>query len=722
MAMKPHVALLPSPGMGHIIPLFELAKRLVIHHGFRVSFFVIVTEPSTAQNQFLRSPSLPPDLNVIYLPQADMSSIVTDETPVFDRLCLTVRETLRSFRSVLVELNRPSALIIDIFCTDAIDICNELSIPTYSFFTASTALLAFSLYLPKLDREVQGEYVDLPEPVQAPGCKPIRTEDLLDQVRNRKTSEYKWFLFHVSRLPMVAGIFVNTWEDFEPVPLKSLKENPFFHQLPTPPVHPVGPLIKVDEPMTASDAEVLTWLDKQPSDSVLLVALGSGGTLSNEQFTEFAWGLELSQKRFILVARKPIDDDVAGAFFNSGSEVNKPVSYLPEGFMRRTEGVGLVLPSWAPQVAVLRHRSTGGFLSHCGWNSLLESIVHGVPIIAWPLYAEQKMNTRMLVEEVGVAVLPVAEPGKRVIGRKEIERVVRLLMEGDEGKVMRRRARELQESARKALNYALSFSVQLSMEATASNLSPSQNPKDLLIAKSTIKDRDFFNHLEAYLAKRDGVDKLLKISRYATKIIVASSVLPETLTLTSRLKSFESSVGVSRKAFRLGKFVQDVNALRNNCFDSKEELILSIIAYGGEGFYYFVEQFVWLAKSGLIDSKHSRNLQKVSAWAEFIGYIGSISLKIRDLKRIVEDEACLESSIEIAATRGIGYGEEKEKVRKLREKKLMKKLSIVQDVADGLMAVADIRDGKGRLSGPLLLSCAGLLSAIISTHKNWLSC
>lgn len=258
------------------------------------------------------------------------------------------------------------------------------------------------------------------------------------------------------------------------------------------------------------------------------------------------------------------------------------------------------------------------------------------------------------------------------------------------------------------------------MEAEeASRISPSLgNP----LPESKPKDRDFLNHLEAYLAKRDGVDKLLKISRYASKIILASSVLPETLTLTHRLKSFEASVGLSRKAFRLGKFVQDLNALRNSSFDSKEELILSIIAYGGEGLYYFVEQFVWLAKSGLIDSKHSRNLQKISAWTEFIGYLGSISLKFRDLRRINEDEACLESKIEIAVAMGVKYDKEAQSMRKLKVKKLLKKLSIVQDVADGLMAFADLQDGKGRLSSPLLVSCAGLLSAIISTHKNWLSC
>ncbi|KAI3777431.1 hypothetical protein L1987_47231 [Smallanthus sonchifolius] len=247
------------------------------------------------------------------------------------------------------------------------------------------------------------------------------------------------------------------------------------------------------------------------------------------------------------------------------------------------------------------------------------------------------------------------------------------------------------------------------------------NPSDLS-SLLTKPPRDFLLHLEAYLSKRDGVDKLLKISRYATKLILSTNFIPPTHPLHRRLKTFESSVGLSRKAFRLGKFIQDINSFRSAKLKSSQDIVLAIIAYGGEGLYYFVEQFVWLAKSGLIDSKHSKMLQRISAWAELIGYVGSISLKIRDLRGILEDEACLVSSVEIRVKRRDGTETEEEKLKKLREKKLMKKLSMVQDVADGLMAVADVRDGKGRLSGPMLMASAGMLSAIISAHKNWLSC
>ncbi|KAL0374637.1 UNVERIFIED_CONTAM: Anthocyanidin 3-O-glucosyltransferase 5 [Sesamum radiatum] len=439
--MKPHVAFLPSSGMGHIFPLFQLAKHLVLHHGFRVSFIVITTEASASQNHFFQSPAaLLPGLSIIDLPPADVSGILDDDMRLVTRLSIIARESLKPVKPILLDL-KPTSLIIDIFTTDAIDVCKELSMPVYSFFTGSTVCLTFSLYLPTLDREVEGEFVDLPAPVEIPGCQPMRTEDLIDQVKDRKNDEYNWFLFHVSRLPYTSGIFLNSWEDLDPERLKALNENPFFKSIPIPPVFPVGPLIKDGEILTEKDAEILAWLDAQPCRSVLYVCLGSGGTLSSEQLIEWAWGLEMSRQRFILVVRRPTDLSAYSTYFNVGTDENDPSAYLPDGFLERIRGVGLVVPTWAPQVAVLGHPSTGAFLSHCGWNSTLESLVHGKPMIAWPLYAEQRMNATMLVEEVRVAVKLRREG---VIGREEIERVVTAVMEGEQGNAVRRRAREVQ--------------------------------------------------------------------------------------------------------------------------------------------------------------------------------------------------------------------------------------------------------------------------------------
>ncbi|KAG4934443.1 hypothetical protein JHK87_048445 [Glycine soja] len=249
---------------------------------------------------------------------------------------------------------------------------------------------------------------------------------------------------------------------------------------------------------------------------------------------------------------------------------------------------------------------------------------------------------------------------------------------------------------------------------------PNPNPNS---SPSEKHHRDLLNHVEAYLAKRDGVDKLLKISRYTAKLILATSLLQSNnRTLSHRLKSFESSVGVSRKAFRLGKFVQDLNALKTTHPHSNLDLFLSVLAYGGEGLYYFVEQFVWLAKSGLIDAKHSRKFQKLSAWAELVGYFGSVALKLGDLGAIAKEEACLKSSVEITRLREGGCVDEEAQLGKLRDKKTMKRLSVVQDLADAVMALDDVLDGNGPFSKPVLMASAGLLSALISTHKNWVSC
>ncbi|XP_074571685.1 peroxisomal membrane protein 11-3-like [Curcuma longa] len=228
-------------------------------------------------------------------------------------------------------------------------------------------------------------------------------------------------------------------------------------------------------------------------------------------------------------------------------------------------------------------------------------------------------------------------------------------------------------------------------------------------------ERDFLLHLEAYLARRDGVDKLLKISRYAAKVALAAPSSPLPAALALRLKSFESSVGLSRKAFRLGKFVQDLNALRAAVDGAlaPADRFLAVVAYGGEGAYYFVEQFVWLCKAGLIPSEYSRRLQKISAWTELIGYFGSVALKAREVRRI---QSLIRSRIDSMKSK-----EDDEEIRKLRTKLLLKQLSIVQDLADGLMALGDVRDGKGFLSNTLLMASAGLFSALISTHKNWTS-
>jgi UDP:flavonoid glycosyltransferase YjiC (YdhE family) len=125
-------------------------------------------------------------------------------------------------------------------------------------------------------------------------------------------------------------------------------------------------------------------------------------------------------------------------------------AFLPDGFLQRTRDRGLVLKNWAPQAEVVQHQAVGAFVTHCGWNSALEAIMAGVPMICWPLYAEQRLNKVHLVEEmrIGVAVEGYEE---ELVKAQELEAKVRLVMESDQGKELRDRVAMAKEMAAHAV-------------------------------------------------------------------------------------------------------------------------------------------------------------------------------------------------------------------------------------------------------------------------------
>ncbi|XP_059642938.1 hydroquinone glucosyltransferase-like [Cornus florida] len=441
-----HIAILPTPGMGHLIPLTEFAKRLVLHHHFSVTFFV-PTDNSPMKSQKAVLESLPSSINYIFLPPASFDDL-PDGDRIETRISLSVTRSLPALRDSfksLTESTRLSALVVDLFGTDAFDVAKEFGVPHYIFFPTTAMLLSLIFYLPKLDQSTDCEYRDLTEPVKLPGCVPIHVVDLIDPLQDRKNSAYKWTLHHAKRYVMAHGIMVNSFMDLEPGSFKALREDwPGM-----PPVYPVGPLVQAGSDRV-DGCECLEWLDQQPKGSVLFVSFGSGGTLSHEQLKELAFGLEMSQQRFVWVVRSPHEEASYATYFTAQT-IKDPFDYLPKGFMDRTRGLGLVVPSWAPQVQVLSHGSTGGFLTHCGWNSILEGIAYGVPLIAWPLYAEQRMNAVLLTDYLKVA-LRVRMNENGIVGREAIAKYVKGLIEGEEGLVIRKRMRDLKDAAAMALS------------------------------------------------------------------------------------------------------------------------------------------------------------------------------------------------------------------------------------------------------------------------------
>ncbi|XVF73050.1 hypothetical protein PTKIN_Ptkin12aG0170400 [Pterospermum kingtungense] len=448
-AQTPHIAIVPTPGMGHLIPLVEFAKRLVHQHHFTVTFFIPSDDtPTDAQKSTLDS--LPSSIDYVFLPRVDLSDIASaQDTKAETVICLTVARSLSFLRDALKPLvakKKLVALVADLFGTDAFDVAKEFNVSPYIFFPSTAMTLSLFLYLPELDQTVSCEYRDMPEPVRIPGCSPIHGKELLDPTQDRKNDAYKWLLHHTKRYRLAEGIMVNSFVDLEGGAIKALQEK----EPGKPPVYPVGPLVNVDPSVKDDGSDCLKWLDDQPHGSVLYVSFGSGGTLSYDQIQELALGLEMSDQRFLWVVRSPNDTSANAAFFSVKSQKD-PFDFLPKGFLERTRGWGMVVQSWAPQAQVLSHGSTGGFLTHCGWNSTLESVVNGVPLIAWPLYAEQKMNAAILTKEIKVALRP--KPNENgLVCRDEIAKAVKGLMEGEEGKSVRNRMKDLKEAAAKVLS------------------------------------------------------------------------------------------------------------------------------------------------------------------------------------------------------------------------------------------------------------------------------
>lgn len=185
-------------------------------------------------------------------------------------------------------------------------------------------------------------------------------------------------------------------------------------------------LVKVDD-------RCISWLDKQAPNSVMYASLGSAATTDEKELVETAWGLANSDQPFLWVVRP-------GSV--SGSEW---IELLPEGFSDKIGDRGCVV-RWAPQKEVLAHGAVGGFWSHCGWNSTLESICEGVPMICRPCFIDQRVNARYAtyVWKIGLELGNTLERG-------EIERVIKKILVEKEGEEMRQRANDMKENIKACL-------------------------------------------------------------------------------------------------------------------------------------------------------------------------------------------------------------------------------------------------------------------------------
>ncbi|XP_019162985.1 PREDICTED: zeatin O-glucosyltransferase-like [Ipomoea nil] len=206
-------------------------------------------------------------------------------------------------------------------------------------------------------------------------------------------------------------------------------------------IGPILPLKLGNHDGLSRKHECLEWLNKQAPKSVLYMSFGTTVSLSDKQVRELAEGLEQSRHKFLWVLR---DADKGDIFDGDDRRVE-----LPEGLEERVEGIGLVIRDWAPQREILAHSSIGAFMSHCGWNSCIESISMGVPIACWPMHSDQPRNSFLVTEMLKTGLL-IREWEKRneLVSSSTIKDIVRRLMASEEGNKIRKRAGEVGNAVR----------------------------------------------------------------------------------------------------------------------------------------------------------------------------------------------------------------------------------------------------------------------------------
>ncbi|XP_028778914.1 anthocyanidin 3-O-glucosyltransferase 6-like [Neltuma alba] len=461
--MKSQLVFVPCPGMGHLVSLVEFAKLLITHYQ-RLSITLLVIKPPfddavdayihslTSSGSFptrLRFTLLPPHPNPTRSHPLHLSSFLDS---LIESQKLDVRDAVSKLISA-PDSPRLAGFVVDMFCTTMIDVAAEFRVPAIVFFTSSAAFLGFSLHVHTLrEREkVDTTALNFTESGTAfaiPSFDSHVPANVFPSVMLDKEWA-KFFFSHACRIKKAKGVIVNTFEELESHAVQSFSNSDLT-------VYPVGPILSAGENRTVPQGSdhVMKWLDDQPTSSVLFLCFGSRGYFDEDnQVKEIARALETSRVHFVWSLRKPPPKGSVEA----PGDYSDLEEVLPEGFLKRTAEIGRVI-GWAPQAQILAHRAVGGFVSHCGWNSILESVHYGVPIATWPLYAEQQTNAFQLVRELKMSVeISLDYRGKGgnnvsksgVISAERIEEGIKEVMEKE--REVRKKVKEMSEMSKKAL-------------------------------------------------------------------------------------------------------------------------------------------------------------------------------------------------------------------------------------------------------------------------------
>ncbi|KAJ7530598.1 hypothetical protein O6H91_14G009600 [Diphasiastrum complanatum] len=357
------------------------------------------------------------------------------------------RETQASFAA-------PSAILSDNFIFWARDVAIAFNLAHYVFFPFSASPLTVMLSLPLLISQGHVPLKSAAEPqlITLPSLPPLWNKDLptcLHEVDGK--AELEWKLTCGFNLIKASTILINTSYEMEANAIEALQSKDGSHQTKQK-VLTVGPVLPRDFPNdhrlhseseNPGHTECSRWLNSKNVGSVLYVSFGSIYSLGMEEITELALGLEASSYAFLWVLRQPR----SASSKNNNSLLS---DLLPEGFQSRLKDRCFISSGWAPQLFILSHPSVGAFLTHCGWNSILESISFGVPLIACPKFAEQHLNCRLIVDQLKIGI-ELSKDHRGFPSREELETTTRLLMEGEGGRGVKKNVAALKDIIRKSV-------------------------------------------------------------------------------------------------------------------------------------------------------------------------------------------------------------------------------------------------------------------------------
>ncbi|KAM4071384.1 hypothetical protein ACB094_11G058300 [Castanea mollissima] len=407
---RAELVFIPAPGIGHLVSKIEFAKQLLDQDN-RFSITVLVIKPPYGANMDAYIHSLVASesrIKLIHLPHVDPPPQELYLRSVEKYIADLIESHKTHVKEAIINQVLPNSssiplagLVVDMFCTAMIDVAHELGVPSYVFFTSGAAFLGFMFYLPKRYDQLGTEFRESDHESDILSyVNPVPTSVLPSFVFN-KEGGHVCMVNHGRKFKEAKGIIVNTFLELESHAISSFLD----HDIP--PVYTLGPLIKLKK---------------------------------------IALGLEQSGHRFLWSIRCASSDDK----FAAPNDCMNLEDVLPQGFLERTSEIGM-LCGWAPQVEVLAHKATAAFVSHCGWNSTLESLWYGVPIATWPIYAEQQINAFEMVRDLGLAVELRLDyrVGGEVVMAEEIKKAVECVMQGDSE--VRKRVKEISEKSRKAV-------------------------------------------------------------------------------------------------------------------------------------------------------------------------------------------------------------------------------------------------------------------------------